>query len=66
MRNEKGLCQVCRHVDRELLKEKGVYRCLLGAQKVREKPVDKCDWFYPSHLTESNDGEIMNEKASEK
>ncbi len=52
MRNERGLCQVCRHVDRELLKEKGLYKCLL-TQKVRENPVDQCDWFYPSHLTES-------------
>ncbi len=53
MRNEKGLCQVCRYVDRELLAEKGLYKCLLGAQKVREKPVTECDWFYPSHLSEA-------------
>ena len=65
MRNVKGLCQVCRYVDRKLLKEKGVYRCLLGAQKVREKPVDKCDWFYPSHLTESDNEETINETTAE-
>ncbi len=60
MRNEKGLCQVCRHVDRELMEKEGVYKCLL-TQKVRKNPVDQCDWFYPSHLTESHEEEVKEE-----
>mgnify|MGYP007055979720 FL=1 len=49
MYNPEGLCQVCRHCDPEM-KKKGIYKCLLGEQKERQEPVDRCDYFFPGHL----------------
>ncbi|QPM67269.1 hypothetical protein [Atribacter laminatus] len=50
MYNPEGLCQVCRYCDPEK-KKVGIYRCLLGEQKERTVPVDRCDYFFPDHLS---------------
>lgn len=63
MYNPEGLCQVCRYCDPEL-RVKGLYRCLLGEKKVRTAPVERCDYFFPDHLTGSeHNATSINEKS---
>jgi len=57
--NPEGLCQVCRYCDPEM-KKKGIYRCLLGEQKERTVPVERCDYFFPDHLSHAQEGDIEN------
>ncbi|BER93055.1 hypothetical protein [Atrimonas thermophila] len=60
MYNPEGLCQVCRYCDAEM-KKKGIYRCLLGEQKERTAPVERCDYFFPDHLSHTEkEGDIKN------
>jgi hypothetical protein len=43
------------------MKKKGIYRCLLGEQKERTAPVERCDYFFPDHLSHTEkEGDIEN------